>query len=470
MDFLSERLNLILYRFGISTDPSQTVIGYDGWFYLGDKYAETITAGRRGETPADVESGKQIGLAMEAWDHWLAKKGVSVFRVMVGPDKGTIYPEFLPTWARPTSSSATDALLAGTGSVRYVDLRKPLRAARSETSRLLYYATDSHWNSFGAGLGFIEFGKNVVRAAPEISWPTEEDLQVTQVLQRPGGDLARFLHISKHLADPEPVIKIQELPIDTAQFDFDTGQLLRQGGNPAIDFKLKPVLVESEHALNKKRVLWLRDSFGTGMSSMMAATFSEVVQIHWIEALKLGGRFAELVDKFKPDLVFITVVEREARTRPFTLFPPLAIRDIQLGFSPARAAKSIALHDLESKGSRRYRITGADPFVDYTLENPIRTSDAPLLKIKLQCANDIGTIPMQVFWLEDDASGYSEARSVNFTLDQGERLLDLRTAKGWNDEQSVKRLRIDIDSQDYGSKRCSEFELADPVLGFAPNQ
>ena len=70
--------------------------------------------------------------------------------------------------------------------------------------------------------------------------------------------MAHFLHISKHLADPEPVIKIQELPIDTAQFDFDTGQLLRQGGNPAIDFKLKPVLVETDRALNKKRVLWLQ--------------------------------------------------------------------------------------------------------------------------------------------------------------------------------------------------------------------
>ena len=56
---------------------------------------------------------------------------------------------------------------------------------------------------------------------------------------------------------PEPVIKVQGLPIDTAQFDFDTGQLLRRGGNSAIDFKLKPVLVESERALNKKRVLWL---------------------------------------------------------------------------------------------------------------------------------------------------------------------------------------------------------------------
>ena len=171
LDFLSERLNLFLYRLGISTDPSQTVIGYDGWFYLGDKFLEERTVARHGGTPADVETGKQINLAMEAWDYWLRTKGVSIFRVMVGPDKGSIYPEFLPKWARPTSPSATDALMAETGMVRYVDLREPIRAAKTETSHALYYATDTHWNSLGAGLGFLAFGKNVVRAAPGIRWP-----------------------------------------------------------------------------------------------------------------------------------------------------------------------------------------------------------------------------------------------------------------------------------------------------------
>ena len=141
---------------------------------------------------------------------------------------------------------------------------------------------------------------------------------------------------------------------------------------------------------------------------------------------KSGGRFVELVDKFKPDFVFITVVERQARSEAFTFFPPLAISEMQPGFSPVGTAKSMVLHDLDPKGTRHYHIAGADPFVDYPFENAVRTSEAPLLRLRLQCANDAGTIPMQVFWLEDGASDY-EAHSVKFTLDQGERLLDLRT-------------------------------------------
>ena len=54
----------------------------------------------------------------------------------------------------------------------------------------------------------------------------------------------------------------------------------------------------------------------------MAATFNNVLQIHWSEALKQDGSFAQLVEDFKPDYVFITVVERSARSPDFTVFPP----------------------------------------------------------------------------------------------------------------------------------------------------
>jgi hypothetical protein len=79
-------------------------------------------------------------------------------------------------------------------------------------------------------------------------------------------------------------------------------------------------LVKSKNALNHKRVLWLRDSFGTAMEPYMAATFSETLQIHykWVTP----EMFARLVNSYKPDYVFITVVERAARKPWFTNLPP----------------------------------------------------------------------------------------------------------------------------------------------------
>jgi len=74
---------------------------------------------------------------------------------------------------------------------------------------------------------------------------------------------------------------------------------------------MRPLLVRSKHALNHRKVLWLRDSFGTALSPFMAATFTETLQIHYaaLEPETLAG----LVETYRPDYVFLTVVERDAR-------------------------------------------------------------------------------------------------------------------------------------------------------------
>ena len=70
------------------------------------------------------------------------------------------------------------------------------------------------------------------------------------------------------------------------------------------------------------RVLWLRDSFGAALEPWMAATFSDTLQMHWREALQSPDVLAALVEQWKPDYVFVTVVERDARVVAFTRGPP----------------------------------------------------------------------------------------------------------------------------------------------------
>ena len=81
--------------------------------------------------------------------------------------------------------------------------------------------------------------------------------------------------------------------------------------------------MRTEGALNNKKVLWLRDSFGSAMSQLMALTFSDVLEVH--NDMKLDARFAQLVEDWKPDYVFVTVVERTFKAVPFTSDPPLKI-------------------------------------------------------------------------------------------------------------------------------------------------
>lgn len=322
MDFVSRWLAIALYPLGISTDPKQVIIGRDGWLYLGDMHAQTVSVDRRPPTAAEIELGKQIGAATDAWDAYLSSKGVKLFRVMIGPNKGTIYPEHMPGWAKPASPNATDALFAGTSKMLYIDLRTALLEAKASQSHDLYYKTDSHWNFLGAGFAFRAFAQQVGSAAPDLRWPSNSAYDFTRSIPHEGGDLANFLRLSANLSDSVPMIHALDLPVETTQSDFDTKQIIHQGGNSMIGAPAKPLLVKSVGALNNKKVLWLRDSFGGGMSPLMAATFSDVLQLHWREAIKPGGRFVQLVEKWKPDYVFLTVVERDSKEGDFAVFPP----------------------------------------------------------------------------------------------------------------------------------------------------
>lgn len=321
-DFAMPFLSRFFYPHGISTNPDQVFIGKEDWLYLGEQYGKTVSRNRSGTTAKDDKIAGVIGHATESWSQWLNLNGVRVFRVMLGPDKGTVYPEFLPDWAQPSATTATDTLLANVSQGLYVDTRPALKTAKSEFSESLYYKTDTHWNSLGAWVAFRAFEKDIAHADPHLQLLSEHHVRISQVNRRQGGDLAKFLRLKDTLQDNEVIVDIlSEHPIEIEQYDFETGDLKRSGGNPQIHTAQRPLLVKSEQALNQKRVLWLRDSFGTAMAPYMAATFSETLQLHYDAANpKL---FARLVETFKPDYVFITVVERGARRKRFGSLPPL---------------------------------------------------------------------------------------------------------------------------------------------------
>jgi len=321
VDFALPYLSRFFYTLGISIKSIQVIIGKDDWLYLGDQYANTITGSRRGANFKDVKAARKIGLATKSWEQWLKLKGVSLYRVVIGPNKSTIYPEFLPEWVQPTIVSVTDILLTNVSPGLYIDTRPALVAAKSQYSEPLYYKTYTHWNNLGAWVAFRTLAMELARNEVGLRWFSEQQISVSKVNERSGGDLAKFLWMKEILRDREVSIDIaSEHPIETEQYDFETGRLTFSGGNSRIDAPKHPLLVKSKHALNQRRVLWLRDSFGEAMSPFMAATFTETLQIHYGETDPV--RFAQLVDTYKPDYVFITVVEREALGGWFENLPP----------------------------------------------------------------------------------------------------------------------------------------------------
>jgi hypothetical protein len=313
--------NYVLYRAGISASPAEVVVGREGWLYLGDKYEGTLTASQRGQTAADVDKAIRIGAAARAWDAWMKQHGVKLYRVLVGPNKTSVYPEYLPRWARPAASAPMDALVSR-AAPWYVDPRPALLHAKSGGAELLYFRTDTHWTQLGAAVAFQAFAEAVAPHAPDIRWPQERSMRLQAVGPRHEGDLTGLLRLNHWLADVEPQVGVTSEPLHTTEHDYLTGRLLREGQNAAIQDPKRTLLVTSRGALNQRKVLWLRDSFGSDLAPLMAATFSETLQLHWNRALAQPADLAQLIAAWRPDYVFVTVVERDALTGPFMNPPP----------------------------------------------------------------------------------------------------------------------------------------------------
>ena len=146
--------------------------------------------------------------------------------------------------------------------------------------------------------------------------------ELVRTEQKNGGDLAKFLRITEYVRDVEPHVRISDSPVETSEYDYDTNQLLHQGGFPTLGATAKPVLVKSQGALNNKKVLWLRDSTGNALAPWMAVTFSDVLQLSSITATSDSLLMTRLIEKWRPDYVIYTVVERDSKVANFAHMPP----------------------------------------------------------------------------------------------------------------------------------------------------
>ncbi len=319
LDFLMPWLARLAYPFGISISPTQVVIGRDGWLYLGDKYAQGISLKRHPASTDDLARIERIDTATRAWKDWFESQGVRLYRIQLVPDKNSVYPEFLPVWAQPVPDHATNRLRERVSPAIYVDNRPALLEAKATLGQPLYYRTDSHWNAAGAWIGYRDLAETIRISNSDIQWLTLDQVRLSAMEGRLGMDLGSFLWMGSVLNDTEISIDIDR-SLPTEQTDFESGERSRLSSNPRISAPQRPLLVRSPNALNQARLLWFRDSFGTAMTPLMAATFSETLQVNY--GLHDPEQIARLVRDFKPDYVIVTAIERASLSDWFQQLPP----------------------------------------------------------------------------------------------------------------------------------------------------
>jgi alginate O-acetyltransferase complex protein AlgJ len=194
---------LKLTLLGVSPVPS-VILGKDSWlFYNSEALADGNTINDfRGTIPLSQAELIKLQRRLEENQRALAEENVG-YLVVIVPNKSTIYSEYMPDNIKTfRHTKRLDQLLDHMrrhSEVKILDLREALFRAKREHP--VYWKTDSHWNSYGAYIGYVEIMRRLSAFFPA---PAAALIARDEVKTEPsptGGDLAQMLFLQDALAE-----------------------------------------------------------------------------------------------------------------------------------------------------------------------------------------------------------------------------------------------------------------------------
>ena len=292
----------------------KAIVGREGWLFLGNIHNQAL-AKSTGVLKSSPQNANKWAAAMKSRQDWLAQNGIPML-VFIAPNKHSIYPEHLPSYINISSPNSTDILFntAKNRGINIYNLRKTLlKEKQNNKEKPLYKKTDSHWNNLGATIAAQEILATINLSTPiqEVTIDSIEPYIITS------GDVAKQLRIEKDLPADFDVDfkiitkeKIKNACIETGDpetFKF-TGECIPFKGT-VVGIHTHPKKSYHPLALNDKKLLFMRDSFGTSVSSILTTAFSVTWQSHHYK-MRSPKIFREFVKENKPDVVVFLIVER----------------------------------------------------------------------------------------------------------------------------------------------------------------
>jgi len=176
---IGSNLNFRIFNEAI-TDMVQ--VGRDGWlFYNAD---HTIDNYRGISKPLTQQQLEQFELALEARIAELAEQGIAYYLV-IAPDKQTIYGQYFPEkYGAINTNTYQDQIIKyfhNHPTIHIIDLRPALlEASQSNPDQDYYYPVDTHWNYYGAFVGYSEIMSRISEDFPDIFYLKELPLNQNQ--------------------------------------------------------------------------------------------------------------------------------------------------------------------------------------------------------------------------------------------------------------------------------------------------
>ena len=273
--------NAFKHAFGVS---SSWVQGKADWLFLGDGHNKSIAKLTLAiqPNPSDVDE-MRLALADIAQ---VAQRSNTQVVLMLGPDKPSIYPEYLPDEIVPSPKKYISFYLDAFKTVPNLTVYDPTQyfLGIKEKEGLLYWRTDTHWNQKGAFLAYSGLAKALALPIPSVTF-------------KQGGAYSGDL------------VKISRLKNFPLHADDNWQAVWTMPPSAVVDFP-SPNTVENVSPLSPLVVWVVGDSFSESVLPYLNATFKE---IHYLG--HLDSRFKTLAADLakaekKPDLILIVKVER----------------------------------------------------------------------------------------------------------------------------------------------------------------
>jgi alginate O-acetyltransferase complex protein AlgJ len=304
-------------RFG-QTGVHNVVAGKDGWyFYTGDDLLNDF----RGLVPLTDQQIISWKENLVGKRDWLAKRGIHYLFVVI-PNKQTIYPEYLPDYFQKAKGTTRleqlTQYLKKNSDVEILDLRPELFNAKSKGQ--LYAKTDTHWNDYGAFVGYRKMMHRISRWFPKEQFKFDFYYHYTMV-DRPGGDLPKMLGLRETIKEVVPVLKERHFCAQPMELNLEIENFYKRK-------ETTPFMKGCKDA--NLRALVFRDSFFNRLEPFFSENFQHVVYLWQFYDQEIVER---LIDYFHPHIVIEERVER---------FCTMAVSTIDL---PANRVNEIPLTD-----------------------------------------------------------------------------------------------------------------------------
>ncbi|MBR1604719.1 MAG: hypothetical protein IJ660_01260 [Alphaproteobacteria bacterium] len=289
--FLGRSLLLKLFKNKANAKENENVIeGLDNWIFY--KQENSIRNFQNLDLFSEEEL-ESIGNYLQSIQKWCEKNGKK-FYFIIPADKNKIYGEFFPKRIKkinPDSQSRANQL------VDYIHHNYPeikllyLQNALLENKNkgFLYWKNDTHWNDFGAYIGYLELMKMIQKDYPKI-----------KISQETFSQEKTFPGMMMGLGDE----KIYD-------------EITYKSTNKACNcYKIKSSEVYKAHecynSTNKLNMFLLRDSFsgepegkGRGLLPYLYESFAKV-QIKWRYAIN----YNDINELKESDVIVLEVIER----------------------------------------------------------------------------------------------------------------------------------------------------------------